>query len=89
MATRGKIEAGNSRGARPARDAVAGTVANLTSASQQILGGSEKEILFHGHMNRGNEECSVLIQGSFLWDSYAHDTGRSLRRAIVYRTDRR
>jgi hypothetical protein len=43
MATRGgEIEAGNLHGTR---NGVAGTVANLSSASQQILARSEEEML--------------------------------------------
>ena len=44
MATRGKIEAGNSCSARPARNVVRRTLANLIFMSQQILGGSGAEI---------------------------------------------
>jgi hypothetical protein len=45
MATRGKFEAGNLRGARPAGNADRRNVAKLLHVSQQVLCGAE--IIFH------------------------------------------
>ena len=60
MATRGKFEAGNSRGARPAGNADRRTVAKLLHMSQQILRCTE--IIFHAN----SASVKLVRLGSYL-----------------------